>query len=145
MSETLNLEEIRENINAVDNEIIKLYEKRLALCDKVAEYKKSTGKAVLDKDRENGILNRLCEMGAPENANAIRGLYKRIFDISRSRQASLISEKTPLMTRISEAENEKMLFPQSASVACQGTAGAYSGIACNTLFENPSTDWKSVV
>ena len=46
MSETLNLEEIRENINAVDNEIIKLYEKRLALCDKVAEYKKSTGKAV---------------------------------------------------------------------------------------------------
>lgn len=139
MSEILDLDDIRENINAIDNEIIKLYEKRLSLCDKVAQYKKSTGKAVLDRERENNVLKRLCDMSLPENREAVRGLYTRIFDISRSRQASLIATETPLTEEITQAEKKNGIFPKSASVACQGTCGAYSEIACNTLFENPST------
>lgn len=139
MSEQLDLDAIRAEINSVDDEITRLYEKRLSLCDKVAEYKKQTGKAVLDKGREALVLERLSEKVSPENRDALTGLYKRIFDISRARQAALIAEPSELMEKIRTAKESENELLQDAAVACQGVDGAYSSIACKMLFKNPST------
>ncbi len=135
----LDLEKIRGEINSVDDEIVKLYEKRLALCDAVAEFKKQTGKAVLDSTREAQLLERLSSMVAEDNRDAVVGLYKRIMEISRSRQSAKIAQPGELIKAISEKSKCPDAFPSTAAVACQGVKGAYSDIACHILFENPST------
>ena len=57
----MNLEEIRREINQIDDELIKLLEKRMDLVSKVAAYKLETGKAVFDSKREETILNKVAE------------------------------------------------------------------------------------
>ena len=51
--------EIRDEIDELDSEIVRLYEKRMQLTSDVAEYKINTGKQVFDKERENSKLATL--------------------------------------------------------------------------------------
>ena len=44
----MNLEELRQEINQIDDELVVLLEKRMKLVSQVATYKQETGKAVLD-------------------------------------------------------------------------------------------------
>ena len=44
------LSEIRKDIDVIDRQIIELYKQRMELTTEVAEYKISTGKAVLDRE-----------------------------------------------------------------------------------------------
>lgn len=134
----LDLEKIRGEINAVDDEILKLYEKRLSLCDRVADYKISTGKAVLDKGREDKIIERLTSKVKEENSDAVSHLYKRIFEISRARQSAKIFGTSDFYKEISRMAEQKFSFPAQADVACQGVEGAYSSIACGKMFEKAS-------
>lgn len=137
MEKQLDLDKIRQEINGIDDSITELYEKRLALCDQVAQYKKQTGTKILDSSREKAILDRLTSKVAPQNSSAVLGLYERIMQISRARQSSLISEPSEIMSTVSELYKSPEKFPETASVACQGVPGAYSSIACGILFENP--------
>ena len=41
------LQESRKEIDDIDNEIVKLFQRRMDICKDVAEYKLNTGKAVL--------------------------------------------------------------------------------------------------
>lgn len=134
----LDLEKIREMINSIDDQITELYESRLALCDEVAAYKIQTGKAVLDRSREDRIIERLTSKAAENNRDAVAGLYKRIFEISRARQSAKISGISDFYAAIAEKAKKSTPFPKEAAVACQGVDGAYSSIACKTLFEEPS-------
>lgn len=134
----LDLEKIRGIINDIDDEIIELYEKRLALCDEVAAYKIQTGKAVLDRSREDKIIERLTSKVAENDRDAVAGLYKRIFEISRARQSAKVSGINDFYAGIREKAQKNTAFPKEAAVACQGVEGAYSSIACKTLFEEPA-------
>ena len=40
---------LRDQIDAIDKQIVELYEKRVDVCKEVAEYKIDTGKKVFDK------------------------------------------------------------------------------------------------
>lgn len=137
MEKELDLGKIRTQINDVDDKITELYLKRLALCDKVAEYKKKTGMKILDSSREQAVIDRLTSKAPESDAVAVSGLYKRIMQISRSRQATKVFERSQLMSDITELYNNPTQFPDKASVACQGVKGSYSSIACNILFKNP--------
>ena len=55
----MNLEELRQEINQIDDELVVLLEKRMKLVSQVAAYKQETGKAVLDTKREEVILGRV--------------------------------------------------------------------------------------
>ena len=46
------LQECRKEIDRIDSEIVKLFEKRMKVSEEVAEYKIHTGKEVLDSKRE---------------------------------------------------------------------------------------------
>lgn len=50
---------IRQEIDQVDQELVALLEKRIALVTKVAAYKRATGKAILDTSREKVVLNKV--------------------------------------------------------------------------------------
>ena len=42
--ENLDLQEIRKKLDGIDNQLVELFEKRMALCSDVAEFKIQTGK-----------------------------------------------------------------------------------------------------
>ena len=48
----LDLGKIRDEIDATDDEIVRLFQHRMALTAEVAQYKIETGKAVFDAERE---------------------------------------------------------------------------------------------
>ena len=50
---------IRQEIDQVDQELVALLEKRIALVTQVAAYKRATGKAILDTSREKVGLNKV--------------------------------------------------------------------------------------
>ena len=50
------LEEMRKELDVIDDQITTLYERRMKVCEGVAEYKIKNGRKVFDKTRENEKL-----------------------------------------------------------------------------------------
>ena len=59
----LDLGKIRDEIDATDDEIVRLFQHRMALTAEVAQYKIETGKAVFDAERERQKLEKLTGEG----------------------------------------------------------------------------------
>ena len=53
----MDLLELRDQIDVIDKEIVRLYEERMEVCKSVAQYKIETGKQVFDKEREVAKLH----------------------------------------------------------------------------------------
>ena len=53
------LQDSRKEIDIIDEQIIRLFEKRMDICKDVAAYKLHTGKPVLDRKRELDKLKTL--------------------------------------------------------------------------------------
>ena len=53
------LERYRDEIDEIDSEIVRLFEKRMKVSEEVAEYKIKTGKQVLDPARERQKIHTL--------------------------------------------------------------------------------------
>ena len=55
----MDLDSIRQEIDQIDDQIVKLLEERMHLVEDVVAYKKASGKPILDTKREEVILKRL--------------------------------------------------------------------------------------
>lgn len=134
----MDLKEIRTQIDEIDNDLVALFNKRMALSAQVAEYKKANNMPIYVPSREREILQEVATKIGPEMANYARVLYSMIFELSRSYQAKQNAEATSLYNNITKSiETTRKLFPQSPLVACQGVEGAYSQIACEKMFKSP--------
>ncbi|MDD6058070.1 MAG: prephenate dehydratase [Clostridiales bacterium] len=124
---------LREEIDAIDTQIVELYQKRMELSVGVAEYKIKTGKKVFDKEREEEKLEKLSKLAVSEfNRQGIRELFEQIMAMSRKRQYQLLTKKgldgMPDFTEVSEPEH------QNVRIVFQGTAGAYAQLALKEYF-----------
>lgn len=130
--------DLRKDIDKIDNELVKLFAERMEVAAKIADYKQKNNMPVLDAKREREKLNDILEK-APENMKSYTSvLYSLLFELSRSYQGKLLSKETKLTNDITNAISDtEKLFPVSATVACQGTEGAYSQVACEKLFKTP--------
>ena len=71
----MSLENIREKLDIIDDQIVALYEERMKLCEEVGLDKVKTGKKVYDKTRENEKLAVLTEKASNRfNQKGIREL-----------------------------------------------------------------------
>jgi chorismate mutase/prephenate dehydratase len=132
LNENMNIQNIRKQIDAVDNQLAELINKRMEIVKNIAEYKKQSGVGIADRKREMEILNRVCE---GENEDYLRLIFGAVFDSSRAFQSAFLNSKNALSERISSAlADTPALFPRKATVACQGVEGAFSQQACNRLF-----------
>lgn len=83
----VDLEESRKKIDIIDREITRLFEERMEVANDVAAYKRSTGKKVLDPERENQKLETLRGYAKSEfNQTAVEDLFRQIMSISRKYQ-----------------------------------------------------------
>lgn len=124
---------IREEIDDIDSQIIELYEKRMELTTEVAEYKISTGKQVLDKQREREKLDRAeAQVKDDKNRYGVRELFEQIMAMSRKRQYQLLVSRG-LGEKIEFELVDKLPF-ENAKIVYQGVEGAYSQLAMQAYF-----------
>ena len=135
----MDINELREQIDRIDNDMTRLFQERMRVAADIAEYKRANGKAILDKARERQKLNDIVGRTDEEFKSYMHVLYSLMFELSRSYQGRILNEGSALQKRITDAvENTEKLFPRRAEVACQGVEGAYSQIACEKLFSMPN-------
>lgn len=134
----MDLTELRRQIDGIDDQLVQLFCRRMALCAQVAEYKKANGLPILMPAREREKLKDVAEKAGPDMANYTRTLYAMLFELSRSYQSKLSGGSRQLYEMITQSiQDTPNLFPQTAMVACQGVEGAYSQLACEKIFPNP--------
>lgn len=129
------LNELRLAIDEADRELIAVFKRRMEIAAGIAEAKRAMGKAVFDPAREVIKLDAVEKIAGEKMGKYTRSLYSLLMDLSKDYQNRILSPDT---TKIPVMENT---FPNTAHVACQGTAGAYSEIAARTLFCEPSIDF----
>ena len=134
----MELQELRTKIDEIDRELTRLFEARMGVTADIAAYKRANHVPVLDAGRERDKLAAVAEFAKPEMQTYVQMLYSMIFELSRSYQDDLNRQKTTLHEEVERAiEETPRLFPTSGMIACQGTEGAYSQIACERIFKNP--------
>ncbi|MBO5882979.1 MAG: prephenate dehydratase [Clostridia bacterium] len=145
----MELTDYRNEIDAIDKELVALFVKRMNACAGVAEYKKEHALPVLDASRERALLSKVSELSGEEFEDYTRTLYSTILTLSRSYQHSKLGINSNLYDEITKSlETTPKMFPERATVACQGIEGAYSQIAAERLFNAPDiiffSNWEKV-
>ena len=131
----MSMDELRQEIDAIDEQLVELFVKRMGVSARVAAEKKQSGRAVLDPARERRLLERVSELAGEELESQTRVLYNLILSLSRSYQNHCLGFDGALLDKIrSGIDNTEKVFPERAFVACQGVEGAYSQLACDKLF-----------
>ena len=129
----MELSEIREKIDAVDDQLLDLFLERMHLSEEVAAYKNEHHLPILNKERERAILAKVTEKSGEKERYAYH-LFSTLFELARSRQAELIDAPTRVGAQIKAAlADMNEVFPQTGLVACQGVEGANSQVACDRL------------
>ena len=85
------LEESRAAIDAVDRESVRLFEERMKLCRDVARYKIASGLPVLDRSREEKVLeSRAAMLQDAYWTDSVRALFEQVMALSRAEQEKLL-------------------------------------------------------
>ena len=134
----MDLQEIRNQIDSIDDQLVQLFCQRMELSAQVADYKKNHNMPIFVPTRERAILQKVAKQSGSEMESYTRTLYSTLFELSRSYQSKRNSDISPLYAQITDSiEKTPKLFPQAPMVACQGVEGAYSQIACEKIFKSP--------
>lgn len=129
----MELSDIRVKIDAVDDQLLKLFLERMDLSDQVAAYKNEHRLPILNKTREREILAKVTANAGDRERYAYH-LFSTLFELARSRQAELIDAPTRVGAQIrASLEAGNQVFPQTGLAACQGIEGANSQVACDRL------------
>ncbi len=75
----MDLNKIREQLDEIDNSVLELFNKRLALVEKVAEYKAKTKSAIYRPEREKEIVERLKKINKEQNGKLTDELIEVLF------------------------------------------------------------------
>ena len=110
------LNETRESINKIDEQMTKLFTERMYLCKEVAEYKKANSMPILDSNREEAIINNNLKFVENDDLKPYYINYiKSLLNISKEYQRSLL---------------------HGLKISYSGIEGAYGYIAASRMFPN---------
>lgn len=126
----MNLDELRKNIDETDDELLKLFEKRMGITHQVALYKIENGLEVFQSGREQAIIDKVRSKVPEGLENSVETLFTTIMDISKSKQFSefFAGDCNIDYTEFDLSDNMK--------IACPGVEGSYSEQAAYQLSKN---------
>lgn len=138
------LEKIRTELDEIDEEIVKLFEKRMDIAIRVVDHKQKTNKPILHKSRETEIINRCKSMLQNKKyEQGVEELYNCIMSISRQIQIQQVDnseydvEKELWSKRISKNNNTDY---SKLKVGYQGVPGSFTYMALADFFANNELD-----
>ena len=128
----MDLLELRGQLDEIDAKIVELYERRMEICGRVADYKIETGKKVFDKEREEEKLKTVRSLTHNAfNAHGVQELFEQIMSMSRKLQYRLLAEHGSMGNLPFIGVGE---LSEKARVVFQGAEGAYSQAAMVQYF-----------
>ena len=80
----MDLEQVRKEIDKVDDQIAELFDKRMQLIDGVVKAKKHDKKAVNDPNRERDILLRVSEKVDEDKQVYLKRVFETLFEVSKA-------------------------------------------------------------
>ncbi|MDD5934354.1 MAG: prephenate dehydratase [Clostridiales bacterium] len=136
----VDLQKCREEIDKIDQQIVELFEQRMKVSTKVAEYKIQTGKKVLDQEREEQKLNAVEALAKEDyNRHSVRELFTQIMSMSRKLQYSRMnSEQDCGFCRIPSIPKTK-----DTKVVFFGASGSYTEQAMEECFGTEVTSFPA--
>ncbi len=127
----MTLDEVRREIDAVDNQLISLLVRRMSYSEEVAAIKQREHLPVLNTAREEEILRQVGEKGG-RFGGALQTVYSNIMSVSRALQHEQLHSGEILRAVILNASRKAPAQP--CRVVCQGVEGAYSSRAARRVF-----------
>ena len=131
-----NISRLREKINQLDSELIKLLADRRKLSKEVILTKENSQKPIRDKQRESELLNRLIKIGKKEGLDS-HFLTKVFYEIIED---SVRLQQNYVQTRLNGKGEKK----KTITVAIQGIEGSYSYLASQKYFTHRNVDLNFV-
>ena len=130
------LQRLRQDIDAIDSQLVELFCRRMDVTRRVGEYKRERDIPVLDQTRERQVLRNKGELAGDELRPAVITLYQTILALSRRQQRDLIGQRAgnPGVQHWREARDNARESVVSPRVVYQGVPGAYSEQACLNFF-----------
>ena len=133
------LDELRTQIDSIDHDLVELFTARMKVAGDISQYKRDHALPVLDAGRERALLSKVATQAGDDFADYTESMFRTIMAASRSYQHTQSGSTSEVYETIKTAlSTTPQLFPQRATVACQGVEGAYSQIACDNIFKSPS-------
>lgn len=122
------MEDKRNRINLIDEQIIKLLSERRKLSKEIAQLKELSSSEIRDRNREKEVLKHIIKLAKDEGLDThfISKIFSEIIEDSVNLQKKYFIEK----------ENDSLL--DITKVAIQGIEGSYSYLAANNFFSGKS-------
>ena len=130
----MSLKPIREEIDKIDEQLSELFVRRMECSRKVAEYKIEHGLEVVNREREEAVLDNAAEKAGIYGGSA-RQLYATILELSRALQYDITGGGNALKNEIYASERA-IPREENVKVACFGVAGTYANQASVKAFPN---------
>ena len=135
------LEELREQMDEVDDQIAKLYRERMHLCNEIGAYKVRSGVKVLDRQREREKLQHVTGQMEDEFCKkGVRELFEQLMSMGRKLQYQRLVEagalgRLPFIGVDSlDAEGARVVFPGTEGAYSQAATEHYFGKNCNSFY-----------
>ena len=85
----MKIEDWREEIDAIDQELLLLLNRRARMAQKIGALKRAAGLPIYDADREHSVLSQVQDANAgPLDEPAVAKLFRRIIRETRRAEAS---------------------------------------------------------
>jgi chorismate mutase/prephenate dehydratase len=140
------LDLMRGAIDEIDNQIVHLFERRMAVTEQVGRYKQARNMAVLDAGREKEVLaGKAALVQDMKMKTGVTLLYETIMGISRRQQREIVREgaEEPNFARFQAAYEQLRQPVENPRVVYQGEPGAYSEEAARNFF-GPQVEAKGL-
>ncbi len=84
-----NIEELRKEINDINEQLLALFIRRMHVSKEVAIYKKENALPILDRKREEEILQKVVDNTPDELKSFSLEYFKKLMDLSKEYQSEM--------------------------------------------------------
>lgn len=141
----MDLNELRLEIDKIDDELVRLFVERMDVSARIADYKKENSLPIFVPSREADKLRDVAHKAGPEMEVYTKVLYSMLFELSRGYQSQRNAARTALFGRITQAiASTPKLLPKNAAVAIPVSEEETAAMVCSKLFgQCPVMQFKS--
>lgn len=119
------IKELRNEIDGIDKQLVKLFERRMSIVEEVASFKLANNLPLKDENREDALIKKNVALLENEKYNnLLKVFFKDIMEYSRIHQNELMRNNVEIVQKSYE----------NVRVAYQGIEGSFSSIALTKYF-----------
>ncbi len=135
------LDELRDQLDQIDDQMVRLFEERMDVCEQVGAYKVENGMKVLDRTREQEKLQDVMSKASTEfNKKGVEELYQQLMSMSRKLQyqqlvdAGALGRLPFIQVDSLEGDKARIVFPGTDGAYSQEATKDYFGENCNSFY-----------